>query len=121
MELAAIILSCVIAAALLGAGGAKLAGAAPMRADARRFGIPYSGYRLIGAAEAAGAVGLALAAFVPDLRWLGYAAGGGLLLLMAGAVVVHRRAGDPAAKASGAVVFAVLVAVNAVLWLTAPA
>lgn len=66
--------------------------------EAAHLGLPTGGYRLVGVAELAGAVGL-----VVGLFWAppGIAAAGGLVLLMIGALVTHLRVGDrPAAWAS---------------------
>jgi uncharacterized membrane protein YphA (DoxX/SURF4 family) len=70
------------------------------------------GFRLfIGAAEAAGAIGL----LVPRLRmW----AAAGLSIIMIGALVTHVRAGDPVAKMAPAAISLVLLVLTA--WTARP-
>jgi hypothetical protein len=62
-----------------------------MRQSAAHFGIPWSRYRLIGAAELAAAAGVMI-----GLWWhpLGVAAAAGMALLLIGALITHRRAED---------------------------
>src|SRR5690606_41264446 len=76
------ILSLLLGICYIGGGLAKLGGVGVMRADAERFKIPYSKYRLIGVAEVAGRIGLAAG---PWLSLLGLAAPAGLALVIAGA------------------------------------
>jgi hypothetical protein len=68
------------------AGIAKLAAVPPMRAAANHLGFTVAQYRVIGALELAGAVGVAAGPIVP---MLGIAAAVGLILLLLGAVVAH--------------------------------
>jgi|SRR5690606_635288 uncharacterized membrane protein YphA (DoxX/SURF4 family) len=100
------ILSLLLGICYIGGGLAKLGGVGVMRADAERFKIPYSKYRLIGVAEVAGGIGLAAG---PWLSLLGVAAAAGLALLMAGAVLTHVRAQDPPGRAVPAGIFGLSV------------
>jgi len=84
-------LSLLLFAACLLPGVAKVVGHPKMRDSAARFGIRWSHYRLIGAAELAAAAGL-----LASLWWhpLGLAAAAGMAALLTGAVITHQRAGD---------------------------
>lgn len=95
--------SSLVAAGFAGLGAAKVIGTPFMRARAEHVGLSAASYRLIGAAELAGAAGV-LAGLACDP--VGYAAGSGLLLLLGGAVVAHARQGDGLAELAPAVVFA---------------
>ncbi|MFB4318796.1 DoxX family protein [Actinomadura sp. 21ATH] len=112
MNATAITLSVVLALAALAGGGAKLAGASPMRHDARRFGFSLAAYRLIGLSEVMAAAGLVL-----GLAWwpIGAAASLGLVCLMAGAVLAHLRAGDPPGKTAAPTIIAALAIAAAAL------
>jgi uncharacterized membrane protein YphA (DoxX/SURF4 family) len=91
-----ITLSLLLAAACLVPGTAKLLAHPKMRRAAAHFGIPWSRYRLIGAAELAAAAGVLI-----GLWWhpLGVAAAAGMVLVLTGALLTHRRAGDAAKEA----------------------
>jgi hypothetical protein len=108
------VLSSLQALVFAGAGGAKLAGASAMRADAEHLRYPYGVYRMVGLLEVAGAGGLIAGLFYPPL---GIAAATGFMALMVGALISHIRAKDPVAKMLGAVVFFVLSAVIVILHL----
>ena len=84
-------ISLLLAAACLLPAAGKLTGQPKMRKSAAHFGIPWSRYRLIGAAELAAAAGILI-----GLHWhpLGLAAAAGMTLLLAGALITHRRAAD---------------------------
>jgi hypothetical protein len=90
------ILSLPLAATYLIPGSAKLLAHPKMRHAAAHFRIPWSRYRLLGAAEFAAAAGI-----LAGIRWptLGVAAAIGMVVLLAGALVTHRRAGDPVKEA----------------------
>jgi hypothetical protein len=68
------------------AGIAKLAAVPPMRAAANHLGFTAAQYRVIGALELAGAVGVGAGLAMP---MLGITAAVGLILLLLGAVVAH--------------------------------
>jgi len=87
-------------------GMAKLLAVPDMRVRAAHHGIPVDRYRLIGAAELAGAAGLAIGLRV---SWIGYLAAAGLLVLLAGAMLAHRRSGDAPIKTAPAVITALIV------------
>jgi hypothetical protein len=79
---------------LLGIGFAALAlgkilALPPLRERAHELGFSTSGFRIIGALELAGAIGLLAG---PLWSPIGYAAAAGLLMLLAGAVISQRRA-----------------------------
>jgi hypothetical protein len=89
-ELLAIVLAVVFGVL----GIAKLVGAPPMRTAARHLGFSVGRYRLIGALELAGAVGLLAGLVVPALG-IAAAVGLGLLLIGAGTAHVLHRDGAP--------------------------
>jgi len=91
MSVAIIVLSALLAVAFLGAGGLKLAGAKQSLQMRDQLHVGAQLWRLVGALEVAGAVGLAVGFVVPVL---GIAAAVGLALLMVGGIVAHVRAQD---------------------------
>ncbi|MEU6352996.1 DoxX family protein [Streptomyces sp. NPDC047072] len=100
------ILTCLLALwfTLLSAG--KLLGTAQMAERAAHLGFTVGGYRVIGALELAGVLGLFAGWSVTGL---GIVAAAGFLLLLAGAVLAHLRAGDRLPAAAPAILSAVLV------------
>ncbi|MFF4213152.1 DoxX family protein [Streptomyces sp. NPDC001796] len=100
-------LVCLIALIFALLGVAKLLALGPMPEMAAHAGFSTRAYRVVGALELAGAVGVALGPAVPLCGGL---AGIGLLLLLAGAVIMHVRKGDGPAKFAPALVCAALVA-----------
>ena len=94
-------ISLLLAAACLLPAAAKLAGHPKMQQSAAHFGIPWSRYRLIGAAELAAAAGI-----LTGLWWhpLGVAAAAGMALLLLGAIITHRKAADSAKEMAPALV-----------------
>ncbi|MER6066642.1 DoxX family protein [Streptomyces sp. NPDC001792] len=88
-------------------GVAKIMALGPMPELAAHAGFTTSAYRLIGALELAGAIGVATG---PVLPLLGELAALGLLLLLTGAVTTHVRKGDGFPKLVPAVACAALVA-----------
>src|SRR5579862_5325318 len=78
-----IALSLLLAAACVVPGAAKLSGQPKMITSARHFGIPWSRYRLIGAAELAAAAGV-----VAGMSWapIGVAAASGMAVLLLSAL-----------------------------------
>jgi len=101
-----IALSVLLALACLAPAAAKLSAHPKMQEAAKHFGIPWSRYRLIGAAELAAAIGV-----VAGLWWhpLGLAAAAGMAALLIGALITHRRAGDSVKEAAAALVALVIV------------
>ena len=91
------IVAVVLAVAMLGAGGMKLA---RTRDQLREAGLAYvedfspGAIKTIGALEVAGAVGLVVPPLLGIAEWLAPLAALGLLLTMLGAVVVHVRRGE---------------------------
>jgi hypothetical protein len=112
MFVVVLVLSCLLAAALLFSGSRKLAGGKAVTDEAAHLGVPVRAYRLIGVAEAAAAAGLLI-----GLAWagLGVAAAAGLVLLMSGALISHIRVGDAAGRWAPAAVLAVLAVVTLLL------
>jgi hypothetical protein len=88
--IATIVLS-VLAAAVLGSGAAKLAGAKQSIAIRDRLGVAPWLWRAVGVLEVAAAGGLAAGLTVPAL---GIAAAVGLVLLLIGAIGKHARSHD---------------------------
>ena len=107
------LLSLPLAAAYALPGFAKLLAHPKMRHAAAHFGIPWSRYQLLGAAELAAAAGILI-----GIRWpsIGVAAAIGMILLLLGALLTHRQAGDPAKEAIPALlVLALTIAYLAVV------
>jgi hypothetical protein len=102
----------VVLAAVFGVLGiAKLAAVPAMRTAAHHVGLSVDQYRLIGALEVAGALGVLAGLLVAPL---GLAAAIGLGLLMVGAVVAHAVHRDGASRLAIPVVVAVVVVLYAV-------
>ncbi|PXY31469.1 DoxX family protein [Prauserella muralis] len=112
MSLVIGVLSLLLTVAFVGAGGARLAGAEPLRGYAEHLGISARGNRAIGALELAAAAGLIVGFW---FRPVALAASIGLVLMMIGTVFRHVRARDPVAVASPATTLGVLAVANAVL------
>jgi uncharacterized membrane protein YphA (DoxX/SURF4 family) len=89
--IASIVLSVLLAAAFLGSGAAKLAGAKQSIEIRDRLGVAAGLWRGIGILEVAAAVGLVVGLAVPVL---GIAAAVGLVLLLIGAIGTHARSHD---------------------------
>ena len=103
-----VVLAAVLAVVFGVAGTAKIVGAPPMRKAAHHLGFSVEQYRLIGALELAGAIGLLVGLAVP---WLGIAAAIGLGLLLVGAAVAHATHRDPASRVAVPLVLVAAVAV----------
>jgi uncharacterized membrane protein YphA (DoxX/SURF4 family) len=80
------VLAVVLAVVFGVAGIAKIAGAPIMRKAAQHLGFSVGHYRVIGALELAGAIGLLVGLVVPPL---GVAAAVGLALLLIGVGIAH--------------------------------
>ncbi|MFE6488441.1 DoxX family protein [Streptomyces sp. NPDC057757] len=103
MTTAQTVLAAVLFLVFLPLSLAKIAAVGVMRRAAAHLGMSPGLYRVIGALELAGAVGLLLGlASAP----VGVAAATGLTLLMAAAAVVHLRHGDSPVRALPAAVLA---------------
>jgi len=100
-------LVCLIVLIFAMLGVAKILALGPMPELAAHAGFSTGTYRVIGALELAGAIGVALGPVVPLCGGL---AGTGLLLLLAGAVTTHVRNGDGLTRLVPAVACAALVA-----------
>lgn len=96
-------LSLLLAALFATLGTAKILALGKMRELAEKDGFSVTGFRLIGALEVAGALGLIAG---PPL--LGVVALCGLLLLLGGAVVVHLRRGRKLGELAPALLCAAL-------------
>lgn len=114
--LVTIILTVLAALLFIGAGMAKIGARPAMVASAEHLGLSVKAYKLIGALEVLGAIGV-LAGLV--WRPFGVVASVGLLLLMLGAVSFHVHAKDPAKELTPAGVAGVLSAVVLVAQLAA--
>jgi uncharacterized membrane protein YphA (DoxX/SURF4 family) len=91
MSIAIIVLSALLAVAFLGSGALKLVGAKQSLQMRDQLHVGAQQWRVVGALEVAGALGLAAGFVVPVL---GVAAAVGLALLMVGGIVTHARAQD---------------------------
>lgn len=107
MNIAATVLSVVLAVGFLGAGAIKLTGNKTSLEMRDRVNVGAQLWRVIGALEVAGAVGLLVGLAVPAL---GIAAAVGLSLLLIGAVGAHLRANDARNAAPAAVLLLLAVA-----------
>ena len=110
MFIATIVLSVLVAAAVLGSGAAKLAGAKQSLAIRDRLGVAPWLWRTVGVLEVAAAGGLAAGLAVPVL---GIAAAVGLVLLLIGAIGTHARSHD-LSHAAPAVALVLLTAAAAI-------
>jgi hypothetical protein len=83
------LLGCVLSIGFAALALGKILALPPLRERAHELGFSTSGFRIIGALELAGAVGL-----LAGVLWspIGYAAAAGLVMLLAGAVIAQRRA-----------------------------
>jgi hypothetical protein len=96
-----------LALSLAGAGSAKVTKQQSMLDSAKHLDYSTNAYRVIGAAELAGAAGLLAA---PRFRFVGIAANLGAVGVLTGAVIEHLRAGDgPDVYAPAAVLDALAV------------
>lgn len=102
------VVSGLLAAAFFMAGGAKLAGAAPLVENFERFGLPLWFLYVTGAIEVVGAALL----LVPRLAPFAALVLGGT---MVGGIGAHVSAGDPLSQSVPAVVLGLLTMV--VIWL----
>jgi hypothetical protein len=91
MHITLIVLSVLLAVAFLGSGGLKLVGAKQSLTMRDQLRVGAQPWRVVGALEVAGAVGLAAGFGAPGL---GIAAAVGLALLMVGGIGAHARAQD---------------------------
>ena len=109
MHIATIVLSALLAVAFLGSGGLKIAGAKQSLEMRDQLRVGAQLWRVVGALEVAGGLGLAIGFVVPVL---GIAAAVGLALLMVGGIASHARA-DDLRNAGPAALLLVLSAVTA--------
>jgi hypothetical protein len=109
--IATIVLSVLLAAAVLGSGAAKLAAAKQSMEIRDRLGVAPGLWRGIGVLEVAAAAGLAAGLAVPVL---GIAAAVGLVLLLIGAIATHARSHDlsNAVPAVGLLLLTIAVAIT---------
>lgn len=114
MLLTAIILSIVLAAAMLASGFMKLIRAPRIVAMMEPLGVPAARLPLLGALQVAGTVGLIVGLFFHPLA---VAAAVGLVLYFAGAIVAHLRAHDR--DVQGAALFLALSVATLVVLLIA--
>lgn len=112
MPIATVIVTCCLAALFAFSSSIKLLGVQRALAIRDHLGISPALWRLIGALELAGVVGVLVGLWWPPL---GIAAAVGLALLSMGAVVSHVRASDSVAETVPAVVGIGLAVATAVL------
>jgi uncharacterized membrane protein YphA (DoxX/SURF4 family) len=91
MHIATIVLSVLLAVAFLGSGGLKVVGAKQSLTMRDQLRVGAQLWRVVGALEVAGGLGLVVGLVVP---LLGIAAAVGLALLMVGGIGAHARAQD---------------------------
>ncbi|MBK1784789.1 DoxX family protein [Prauserella cavernicola] len=106
------VLSLLLTAAFVGAGGARLAGAQPLKSYAGHLGLSTQVNHAIGALELAAAAGLIVGFW---FRPVALAASIGLVVMMVGTVLRHLRVKDSPAVAAPAASLGVLAVANAVL------
>ncbi|MDT5338314.1 MAG: hypothetical protein QOD90_3819 [Mycobacterium sp.] len=114
MHITIIVLSALLAVAFLGSGGLKLVGAKQSLQMRDQLRVGPQLWRVVGALEVAGALGLAVGLVVPVL---GITAAVGLALLMVGGIGSHARVQD-LRHAGPAALLLVLSAVTAGLLVT---
>lgn len=114
MHMAAVILSLVLAVAMLASGFMKLIKAPRIVCMMEPLGVPAARLPLLGSLQIAGTIGLIAGIFLPPL---GVAAAIGLVLYFAGAIVAHIRANDRAVQ--GAVLFLALSVATLIVLLVA--
>lgn len=112
MAVALVTLTVLLALVLGAAGGAKVAAIPDMRRRASHLGFSVASYRVIGALELAGVVGLLAGLAAPALA---VAAAVGLVLMMCGAVASHLHRGDILSEAVPATVVGLATAALLVL------
>ena len=101
------VLAVVLAVVFGVAGIAKIGGAPVMRTAARHLGFSVDQYRVIGALELAGAIGLLVGLVVPAI---GVAAAIGLGLLLIGAGIAHLVHRDGASRVAVPLLLVAVVA-----------
>lgn len=111
MTVASMVLAVLLGAGFLPLGAAKALAVADMRERAEHTGFSVTGYRVIGALEIAGAVGVLV-----GLVWwpLGAAAGIGLVFMMIGALITHLKIGDGVREYTPAIVCGLIAVVYVV-------
>jgi hypothetical protein len=78
------------------AGMAKVSSQPMLMEVAAHLGFTPIQYRIIGATEIAGAIGVLLGLLAADLQWLGMLAAAGLMVIGVGAFYFHSKADDEA-------------------------
>ncbi len=107
MNIVAWIVGIVVAVVFAGGGVAKIVDLDRAR---ERLGYTSTEFRLIGAAELLGAIGVVVGLIWTKIEWVGHATGVGLASLTLAALMAHARAGDDGKKAiPAAVMFGVVV------------
>lgn len=114
MQIAAVVLSLVLALAMLASGFMKLIRAPRIVGMMEPLGVPAARLPVLGSLQVAGTAGLAIGLWFPPL---GIAAAIGLVFYFTGAVTAHLRAHDRAMQ--GAVLFLVLSAATLIVLLAA--
>ncbi len=116
MDIIAWITGLILAVGFGMAGLAKVTSQPMIMEAAEHLGFTPNQYRMIGAAELAGAIGVILGLLSDDLEWLGLLPAAGLLLTGIGAFYFHGKAGDEAKDSLPSLVlaFVALVFIGAV-------
>ena len=104
---------CVLSAAFIVIGAAKIAALNSMQTRASHLGFGVGSYCWIGILEVTGGLGLLIGWAVPGL---GAAAAGGLVLLLCGAIFFHIRIGDTAKDTAPAILLAAAAVASLVLY-----
>lgn len=109
MEATRIVLIALLAVMLLATGGGKLAGAESSHAIRDSLHVPAGRWKIIGALEMVGVIGLVVGAFIPAVA---VAAAVGVAALMIGAIITRWQAekGWSAGIGADAIVLAMAVA-----------
>lgn len=113
MHIAAVVLSLLLAIAMLGSGVMKLMGTAQMTENMRVVNVSVPQMRVLGVLEVLATIGLVVGLWVPGI---GIAAAIGAAVYFAGAVVAHVRAHEQNLQPA-AVLFVFAVATLVVLLL----
>jgi uncharacterized membrane protein YphA (DoxX/SURF4 family) len=113
VQIAAVVLSLLLAVAMLGSGVMKLMGTAQMTENMRVVNVSVPQMRVLGVLEVLATIGLVVGLWVPGI---GIAAAIGAVVYFAGAVVAHVRAHEKHLQPA-AVLFVFAVATLVVLLL----
>lgn len=114
MDVVAWITGIILIAGFGMAGLAKITGQPMLMEAATHLGFTANHFKLIGAAEVAGAAGVLVGLLSEDLEWLGALAALGLAAMGLGAFFFHRKAGDGPKDSGPALVLAAVAVVHVI-------